>query len=69
MCLICTVMDITYTIVKVYITECNDVIKCHSYVITIWQMSAIKATASLKNLRSEMKGLQEKESIMGVRGR
>ena len=23
-------MDVTYVIVKVYVTECNDVIKCHS---------------------------------------
>ena len=55
-------MDVMYAIVMVYVTERNDVIKRHSNVITIWQ------TALLKNLRSEMKGVQEKESIMGVRG-
>ena len=62
-------MDVTYAIVKVYVTERNHVIKCHSNVITIWQTSAIKVTALLKNLHSEMKGVQEKESIMDVRGR
>ena len=31
--------------------------------------SAIEGTASLKNLRSEMKGVQEIESTVGVRGR
>ena len=31
--------------------------------------SAIEVTALLKNLRSEMKGVQEKEYIMEVRGR
>ena len=51
-------MDITY------VTERNDVIKCHSNVITIWQTSTIKVTVLLKNLHSEMKGVQEKESIM-----
>ena len=61
-------MDITKAI-KVYITERNDVIKCHSKVITIWRTSAIEVSALLKNLCSEMKGVQEKESIMGVRGR
>ena len=58
-------MDITY--VKVYVTEGNDFIKCHSNVITIWWTSAIEVTALLKNLLS--KGMQEKESIVGVRGR
>ena len=58
-----------YAIVKVYVTERNDVIKRHSNVITIWQTSAIEVTALLKNLRSEMKGVQEKKSIMGMRGR
>ena len=61
-------MDVTYTIVKVYVTERNKVIKCHSNVITIWRMSAMEVTALSKNLRSEMKDVQEKESIMGVRG-
>ena len=53
-------MDVTYTIVKVYVTERNDVIKRHSNVITIWRTSAIEVAALLKNLRSEMKGVQEK---------
>ena len=59
-------MDIMYAIVKVYITERNDVIKCHSHVISIWRTSAIEVTAWLKNLRSEVKGVQEKEFV--VRG-
>ena len=62
-------MDITYAIDKVYVTERNDVIKRHNNVITIWWMSTTEVTALLKNLHSEMKGVQEKESIMGVRGR
>ena len=62
-------MDVTYAIIKVYITERNDVIKRHCNVITIWRMSAIEVTALLKNLRSEMKGVQEQESIMGARDR
>ena len=32
-------------------------------------MSAIEVTALLKNLGSELKGDQEKESVMGVRGK
>ena len=62
-------MDVTYAIVKVYVTERNDVIKRHSYVITICWTPAIEVTALLKNLRPEMKGAQEKESIMGMSGR
>ena len=62
-------MDATYVIVKVYVTERNDAIKHHSNVITIWRTSAIEVTTLLKNLRSEMKGGQGKESIMGVSGR
>ena len=63
-------MDVTYATVKVYVTERNYIIERHSIlVITIWRTSAIEVTALLKNLRSEMKGEQEKESIMGVRGR
>ena len=58
-----------HAIVKVYVTERNYVIKRHITVITIWRMSAIEVTALLENLRSEMKGVQEKVSIMGVRGR
>ena len=60
-------MDVTYAIVKVYVTERNGVIKRHSNVITRWRTSVIEVTALLKNL--EMKGVQEKESIMGMRGR
>ena len=63
------VMAVTHAIVKVYVTARNNIIKHHSNVITICQTIAIEVTALLKNLRSEMKGVQEKESIMGVRGR
>ena len=61
-------MDVTYPIVKDYVTERNDDIKRHSDV-TIWRTSAIVVSALLKTLRSEMKGMQEKESVMGVMGR
>ena len=61
-------MDVTYAIVKVYVIERNDVMNRHSNVTTMCRTSAIKVTASLKNLRSEMKGVQEKESIMGLGG-
>ena len=37
-----------HTIVKVYVTERNDVTKRHGVVITIWQVSAIKVTAFSK---------------------
>ena len=57
-------MDIMYAIIKVYATEHNDVINRHNNVITIWQTSAIEVTSLLKNLHSEMKGVQEKESVM-----
>ena len=57
-------MDLMYAIIEVYVTEHNDVIKCHSSVITIWRMSAMEVTALLKNQHSEMKGVQEKESIV-----
>ena len=62
-------MDVTYAIVKIYITELNDVIKRHSNVITVWWTPAIEVTALLKNLCLEKKGVQEKESIIDVRGR
>ena len=62
-------MNVTYAIVKIYVTESNDVIKRHINAITIWRMSAIKVTAFLKTLRSEMKGVQEKESIISERDR
>ena len=41
-------MDLTYDIVKVYVTERSDVCKRHSNVITIWRTSAIEVTALLK---------------------
>ena len=62
-------MAVTYAIVKVFVTERNDVIERHSNVITIWRTSAIEVNALLKHLCSEMKGVREKELIMGVRGR
>ena len=62
-------MDVTHGIVKVYVTVRNDVIKRQSNVIIIWRTSTTEVTALLKHLRSEMKGVQEKESIIGVRGR
>ena len=62
-------MDVTYTIVKFYVNESNDVIKRHGNAITIWRTSAVEVTALFKNLRSEMKAVQEKESNLGVRGR
>ena len=57
-------MDVTYAIVQVYVTESNDVIKRHSIVITLWRTPPIELTALSKHLRSEMKGVQEKESIV-----
>ena len=60
-------MDATYAIVKIYVTECNDVIKRHSNVFTILRTSAIEVAASLKNLYSEMKNGQEKEFIINMR--
>ena len=41
-------MDVTYAIVKIYVTERNDVIKRHSNVITILRTSEIKVAALLK---------------------
>ena len=59
-----------YAIVKVDVAERNDVTKHHGIVITIWQTSAIKVTALfMENPLLEMKGMQEKESIIGVRDR
>ena len=49
--------------------EHNDVTKRQGIVIRIWRTSAIEGTALSKTPHSEMKGVQEKESIMGVRGR
>ena len=62
-------MNVTYAIVKVYVPERNDVSERHTNVITIWWTPAIEVTASLTKLPSEMKGAQEKEYVMGVRGR
>ena len=56
------VMNVTYAIIKVYVTE------HHANVISIWRMST-SSDCIIKNLCSEMKGVQEKESIMGMRGR
>ena len=56
-----------YAIVKVDVTECNDVIKRHGIVITIWQTSTIEVTALSRT--HFQKGTQEKESSMGVRDR
>ena len=56
-------MEVTYVIVKVHVNERNDVFKRLSNVIIIWRTSAIEVTALLQNLRSEMKGVQETESI------
>ena len=62
-------MDVMYAIVKVYVTDGYDVNKRRSNVITIWRTSAIELTALLNKSTSEMKGVQEKESIIDVRGR
>ena len=62
-------MNVEYAIVKVYVTDRNDVIIRHSNVIKVRRMSAIEVTAFLKILRSEMKVGQEKESIMVKRGK
>ena len=64
-------MDVTYAIVKVYVTQHIDVIQRHSNVIKIWWMSAIEVTALLKKsmFRNERCGKKKKESVMGVRGR
>ena len=62
-------MDAMFVIVKVYVTERNNVIKRHNDVIAIWRTTAIEVTALLKSLLSEMKGIQDKEFIMGVRSR
>ena len=59
-------MAVTYAIVKVFVTERNDVIERHSNVIIIWRTSAIEVNALLKYLRSEMKGVQEKKNLLWV---
>ena len=62
-------MNSWYALVNVNVIEHNDVTKRHIIVITIWWRSAIDVAALSKNPLSEMKGMQEKESIMGVRDR
>ena len=52
-----------------YVTKRNKVIKRRSNVITIWRTSAFEVIVFLKSLRSEMKDVQEKKSIMGLRRR
>ena len=69
-CLICTVCnECLYAIVKVNVTEHNDVIKRHTNVITILRISATEVTALSQNIRPEMKGIREKKYFIGVRGR
>ena len=51
----------SYAVIKVAVTEHNDVTKRHGIVITIWRTSAIEVTALSKT--------QEKESVMSVRDR
>ena len=53
-----------YAIVKTDISEIDDATKRHGNVITIWRTSGFKVTALLKNPRSEMKGMQEKNSSL-----
>ena len=45
-------------------TERYDVAKCHGIVIIIWQTSANLSDCIIKNPLSEMKGMQERESIL-----
>ena len=54
-------------IVEIYVSERNYVIKRN--IIIIWRTLTIKVTALLINLKSELKGVQGKESIVSVRGR
>ena len=61
-------MDVTRAIIKVYVTDRNDVIKRYSNVITIWRTSAIEMTALLKSLRSEMKDVHKKGIYHGCEG-
>ena len=60
-------MDVTYATVKICVTECNDVMKRHSHLNMVDVSN--RSDCIIKNLRSEMEGVQEKESIMGVSGR
>ena len=52
-------MKVTYAIVKVDITEHNDVIKRHNNVITIWRTPAIEVTELLKIYSQNLKVVQE----------
>ena len=54
-----------YAIVKVVVTRHNGVSKYHHNMADICNRN----DCIIKNQRSEMKGLQEKESIISVRGR
>ena len=62
-------MDVTFAIVKVYVTERNDVIKRHRNAITIWRTSAIEVTALLKNSTLRNERCARKRIYHGVRGR
>ena len=62
-------MGVTNAIVKVYVTEPDDVLRRHSNIITILRRTAVKVTALSKNLLSHIKGVQENNSIMCVRDR
>ena len=55
-----------YAIVKVDVTERNDVTKLHG-VNTIWRTSAIEGNNYM--IKNPLSGMQEKESIMAVRDR
>ena len=41
-------MDVTYAIVKVYLTDRNSVIKCHKNISAIWRTFTIEVSALLK---------------------
>ena len=55
-----------YAIVKVDVTERNDVTKCHG---NCHHNLADICNQSDCIIKKEMKGMQEKESVMGVRDR
>ena len=57
-----------YAIIKVYVTERDDVMKCYSNVITIWQMSAIRVTALLKKSMSRNERGARKRIYHGCEG-
>ena len=64
------VWDVTYAIVKVDVSEPNGVIK-HYLILSEYaaNLQSKYGKCIIKNPCSEMKGMQEKESIMDVRGR